>query len=231
MSLSLDVLKKTLPDKYKKQVNDELLSTILTTLNDPTLYEEFTEGFLSYLDVLQDGKYKITDYLNAVKYCTYKLMGNSNQDSYIKTFPDRYNRMLNNGMTAKDIGSFVSKYNKNELVNRIMAQSMIPSWIINQDKYQKAINIQYELMMDTNVSPKVRSDAANSLLIHLKPPEVKKVELDIGLKQNNELSQLQELMAQLASQQKSMIESGAVDAGYIAKTKLVVDGEYHEINE
>lgn len=158
-------------------------------------------------------------------------MGNSNQDSYIKTFPDRYNRMLNNGMTAKDIGSFVSKYNKNELVNRIMAQSMIPSWIINQDKYQKAINIQYELMMDTNVSPKVRSDAANSLLIHLKPPEVKKVELDIGLKQNNELSQLQELMAQLASQQKSMIESGAVDAGYIAKTKLVVDGEYHEINE
>lgn len=229
MSLTLEVLQKTLPDKYKRQVNQELLDTILTTLNDPTLYEEFAEGFLSYLDVLQDGKYKITDYLNAIKYCTYKLMGNTNQESYIKAFPDRYNRMLSNGMSAKEISSFVSKYNQNDLVNRIMAQSMIPTWILNQDKYQKAINIQYELMMDKDVSPKVRSDAANSLLIHLKPPEVKKVELDIGVKSNKEIDEMRTLLAELSAKQKNLIDNGIVSLSEVAKTKIV-EAEYEELD-
>lgn len=33
----------------------------------------------------------------------------------------------------------------------------------------------------------VRASGANSLLVHLKPPEVKKVELDIGVKANKEI--------------------------------------------
>lgn len=220
MSLSIDVLKRSLPDKYKNNVSQELLDTINDTISDPDLYETYRDNFLSYTSVLQDGRFKITDYLNAVKYCTQKLMGKSNIDAYIVTFPDRYQSMLNRGLSSKDMSSIISVYNKSKLVNNIMEQSLIPSWVINQDLYQKAINVQADLMMNAT-SEKVRSDAANSILIHLKPPETKKVELDIGLKQGNEIDQLRDVLTQLTSQQRQMIQAGVVTAVETAEYKLI----------
>ncbi|WP_395147155.1 hypothetical protein ACF3N0_00125 [Moraxella atlantae] len=220
MSLSIDVIKKSLPDKYKNSLNQELLDTINNTFNDPDLYETYRDNFLSYTSILNDGRFKITDYLNAVKYCTQKLMGKTNTDAYIITFPDRYQSMLNRGLSSKEMSSIISVYNKSKLVNGIMEQSLIPTWVINQDLYQKAINVQADLMM-TAVSEKVRSDAANSLLIHLKPPETKKVELDIGLKQGSEVDQLRDVLVQLASQQRQMIETGVTTATETAEYKLI----------
>lgn len=230
MSITIEVLKKALPDKYKRGINQELLDNINDTLSDPNHYEQYRDNFISYMSVLDDGKYKLQDYMNAVKYVTQKLMGNNNTDAYIKTFPDRYASMVNRGMTPKDISSFITAYNKNKLVNTIMEQSMIPSWIINQDLYQKAINVQAELMMTAN-SEKVRSDAANSLLIHLKPPEVKKVELDVGLKKNNEVEELRNVIAQLASQQQQHITTGLMTARETAEVKLIGQVIEHEPNE
>lgn len=227
MTITLEVLKKALPDKYKNIVNEELLTTINDTLNDPELLETYRDNFISYMNVLNDGRYKVTDYLNAVKYVTQKLMGNNSTDSYIKTFPDRYQNMLLKGLSSKDMSSIISVYNKSKLVNAIMEQSLIPSWIINQDLYQKAINTQADLMM-TAQSEKVRSDAANSLLIHLKPPETKKVELDIGLKKGNEIDQLREITVQLASQQRQMIANRVVSAKDVAEVKLLGQVIDHE---
>ena len=220
MSLSIDILRKSLPDKYKATVSQELLDTINDTLDDPDLFETYRDNFISYTSVLNDGRFKVTDYLNAVKYCTQKLMGKTNADAYMVTFPDRYQSMLNRGLSSKDMSSIISVYNKSKLVNNILEQSLIPSWVINQDLYQKAINIQADLMM-TASSEKVRSDAANSLLTHLKPPETKKVELDIGLKQGNEIDQLRDVLAQLTSQQRRMIQTGVVTATETAEYKLI----------
>lgn len=220
MTITTEVLKHSLPDKFKNSVNDELLTNINNTLSDPDLYETYRDNFLSYMSVLNDGRYKITDYLNAVKYCTQRLMGKSQIDSYIVTFPDRYNTMIQNGKSSKDISSIVTVYNKSKLVNAIMEQSLIPSYILNQDLYQKAINVQAELM-NTASSEKVRSDAANSLLTHLKPPETKKVELDIGLKHGNEVEQLRNVIAELAGKQRKFIEAGVVTAKETAEQRLI----------
>lgn len=220
MTITTEILKHSLPDKFKNSVNDELLNNINNTLSDPDLYETYRDNFLSYMSVLNDGRYKITDYLNAVKYCTQRLMGKSQIDSYIVTFPDRYNTMIQNGKSSKDISSIVTVYNKSKLVNAIMEQSLIPSYILNQDLYQKAINVQAELM-NTATSEKVRSDAANSLLTHLKPPETKKVELDIGLKQGSEVDSLRSIIAELAGERKRMIEAGVVSVKETAEAKLV----------
>lgn len=228
MTLSIDVLKKALPDKYKRGLSQEVLDNINQTLSDPDLHEVYRNNFMSYLTVLGDGKYKITDYLSAVKYCTHKLMGNSNIDSYIKTFPDRYGDMLTRGLSAKEISSIVSIYNKGKLVNTIMEQSIIPSWVINQDLHQKAINVLADLMMNAN-SEKVRADSANSLLVHLKPPEVKKVELDIGVKANKEIDDMKNLLAQLSAKQKSLIDNGVVSVADVAHTKIV-EAQYEELD-
>lgn len=227
MSLTTDVLSKALPNKYKHALSQESVDRINDILQHPELYETYKENFLTYSSVLQDGRYKIEDYLHAVKYCTHKLMGNSNTDSFIKTFPDRYQTMLSKGYSAKEISAHVAMYNKTKLVNAIMEQALIPSWIINQDLYQSAINVQADLMANAK-SEKVRSDAANSLLNHLRPPEVKKVELDVGLKKSDSIEQLKQITAELAAQQKRLIESGVTTARQVAQTKLITQVIDHE---
>lgn len=227
MALTVDVLKKSLPSKYKRNVNDDLLEHINTILDHPELYDDYRNNFLTYISVIQDGKYKLDDYLNAIKYCTHKLMGESNMDSFVKTFPNRYQSMIAKGYTAKEMSAHVAMYNKNKLVNTILEQSMIPTWVLNQDLYQKAINVQADLMLNA-MSEKVRSDAANSLLVHLKPPEVKKVELDVGIKQNDEIEALRNITAELAAQQRRMIEAGVITAKQNAETKLITKVYEHE---
>lgn len=227
MTLTVDVLKKSLPSKYKRNVNDDLLEHINTILDHPELYDDYRNNFLTYISVIQDGKYKLDDYLNAIKYCTHKLMGESNIDSFVKTFPNRYQSMIAKGYTAKEMSAHVAMYNKNKLVNTILEQSMIPTWVLNQDLYQKAINVQADLMLNA-MSEKVRSDAANSLLVHLKPPEVRKVELDVGIKQNDEIEALRNITAELASQQRRMIEAGVITAKQNAETKLITKAYDHE---
>lgn len=226
--LTTELLKKTLPEKYKRGISQDVIDNINLVLSDPDLHQEYRNNFMSYLTVLNDGKYKISDYLHAVKYCTHKLMGNSNIDSYIKTFPDRYAGMLKRGLSAKEISSIVAIYNRGKLVNSIMEQSIIPSWIINQDLHQKAINVLADLMMNAH-SEKVRADSANSLLVHLKPPEVKKVELDIGVKSNKELDDMRNILVELSAKQKALIDNGVVSVSDVAKTKIV-EAECEELD-
>lgn len=223
--LTTDVLARALPEKFKKSLNQELVDNINNTLADPDLQETLRENFLSYIDVLNDGRFKIQDYLNAIKYCTQKLMGNSNIDAYTKTFPDRYNDQLARGLSNKDISSIITVYNKSKLVNLIMEQSLVPSWILNQHLHQKAINVQAELMTSA-ASEKVRSDAANSLLTHLKPPEVSKIEIDVGMKDSDQLKELRDVTLKLAAQQRDLIQSGVMSAKQAAEQRVVTGVTY-----
>ncbi len=218
--LTTEQFKQVVPSQFKASVSQELIDQINKTLADPDMYETYRDNLLSYAHVMREGKFKMEDYINAIKYCSHKIMGGSNVDAYVKTFPDKYQAMLNAGKTAKDISSFVTSYNKNKLVNLILEQSMIPSWVLNQDMYQKALNVQAELMMTAN-SEKVRSDAANSILTHLKPPEVTKVELDIGLKKDSAMEDLKSTLTELALKQQQFIGAGVTQVKELAQQKLV----------
>ena len=225
MSLPLteEEFKKALPDKVKKSISADLINQINKTLSEPELYENFRDNLISYTKVMADGRFKITEYVNAVKYVSHKLMGCSHIDAYSKTFPDKIVRFNAQGVTPKDIASYVTAYNKSKLVNLIMEQTLVPSWVLNQDLYQKALNVQAELMVSAN-SEKVRSDAANSLLTHLKQPETQKVELNVGVREDSTISALRESTMALARQQRMMMEAGAMDAQEVAHSKLMIDG-------
>ena len=228
--LTVEQFKQALPDKVKKSISQELIDQINTTLSDPELYESYRDNLISYTKVMADGKFKIESYISAVKYVSHKLMGCTNIDAYIKTFPDKYSRFLAQGVAAKDIASYVTAYNKSKLVNLIFEQTLIPSYVLNQDLYQKALNVQAELMTTAN-SEKVRCEAANSLLTHLKMPEVKKVELDIGVKEDSSIAALRATTLELARQQRLMVESGAMNAQEVAHGKLVIEGDFVEISK
>ena len=218
--LTTEQFKQVVPSQFKACVSQELIDQINQTLADPDMYETYRDNLLGYAHVMKEGKFKMEDYINAIKYCSHKIMGASNIDAYVKTFPDKYQAMLSAGKNAKDISSFVTSYNKNKLVNLILEQSMIPSWVLNQDMYQKALNHQLHLMLNAN-SEKVQSDAANSLLTHLKPPEVTKVELDIGLKKDSAMDDLKQNLAELALMQKQFISAGVTQVKDLAQQKLV----------
>ena len=65
-----------------------------------------------------DAKFVVDqDYVNAVKYVSHKLMGCTNLDAYVKTFPVKYQGFLNQGVLSKDIASYITAYNKSKLVN------------------------------------------------------------------------------------------------------------------
>lgn len=226
--LSVEQFKQALPDKVRKSVNQELIDHINKTLSEPELYEAYRDNLVSYASVMKDGRFKVSSYIDAVKYVSHKLMGCTNIDAYSKTFPDKMQRFAAQGVSAKDIASYVSIYNKGQLVNLIYAQSLIPTHVLNQDLFQKALNVQADLMVNA-ASEKVRAEAANSLLTHLKPPEVKKVELDIGIKEDSSIKQLREATMELARQQRLAVESGASTAQDIAHSKVIVDVEAKEI--
>ena len=157
-------------------------------------------------------------------------MGCTNFESYIKTFPDRYQNFLNNNVPTKDIHCYVSAYNKNKLVNLIYEQTLVPTHVLNADVFQKAINVQADLMLNAK-SEKVRTDAANSLLNHLKRPEASKIELNVGLQEGGVISELREITSKLAAKQRQLIEGGSYSAQEIAHSKLTIDGESERVDE
>lgn len=225
--MTKDQFKEALPPAIRKNVNQELVDKVNATLSEPELYEQYRENLVSYSNVMKEGKFKISSYVDAVKYVSHKLMGRTNVDAYARTFPDKMQRFSTNGVSQKDISAYVSAYNKSKLVNLIYEQSLIPSWVLNQDMHQKALNIQFELAQSAN-SEKVRSDAANSILTHLKQPETQKVELDIGVKEDSSIQQLREATSALAQRQRAMIQDGGMDAQQVAHSEVVIDGESEE---
>lgn len=221
--LTVEQFQRALPDKIKRSITQELIDQVNLTLSDPDMYENYRDNLVSYGRVMADGRFKVSEYVNAVKYVSHKLLGCSNIDAYTKTFPDKYVRFLAQGVSSKDIASYVTAYNKSKLVNLIFEQTLVPHYVLNQDLYQKALNVQAELMVAAK-SEKVRSDAANSLLMHLKMPETQKVELEIGVREDSSIAALRASTLALVAQQRDMLRAGAMSARDMAESALVIEG-------
>ncbi len=225
--MTKEMFTKVLPKSIKPKLTTEMLAEINGVLLDPHLRENYRDNLLSYTSVMKDGKFKIRGYLDAVKYVSFKLLGSTNVEAYTKTFPHRFQRLVNEGADDKVISSYVAGYNKTQLVQKIFGQTLTPSHILNADMYQKALNQQAYLMMHAN-SEKVQTDAANSILNQLKMPETHKIELDIGIKEDKSIDELRAATLALAAQQRQMIESGAMGVKEVAHSKLILEHKADE---
>ncbi len=207
-TLTVQQFKQVLPVKMRKSINQKLIDKINLTMEHPETLNILRENILSYTHVLNNGRFKLSSYINAVKYCSFKFMGDTNRSAYIRTFPDKYNQFIKDGVSEKDISSYYTAYNKTKLVYMIMEQAMIPTAILNADMFQDALNVQHSLMYDSKVSPKVRSDAANSLLISLKQSEKVKFELDIGINKGTIIEEYEAAMLLMVKKQQELMAAG-----------------------
>ena len=220
--ITIETLRQALPRAHRHMATEEMVERFNQAATGE-MADQLRESFLGYMDVLQEGRFKLDDYLNAVKYVSYKVMGKSNRTAYSLVFPERFTRLMADPVLSQEIDSYVTAYNKGKLVNLILAQTMVPVHVLNQDYFQKALNVQMELAL-TAQSEMVRSQAANSVLTILKTPETAKVKIDVNVKHDNSIEALQEMMARVAQEQQALIERGA-PLKAITSAPLLIEGE------
>lgn len=204
--LSLEQVKSALPPGNRNNVTQDMVNQLNALSKDPEEARYIRENFISFSQVLMEGKFRLGDYVQAVMYVSHKVMGKTNIEAYKATFPDRYASMVNAGKAQKDIASMVTAYNKGVLVTKVMERAIIPTWILNQDMFQAALQTQFEIMTDTDINPRDRTAAANSLLTHLKKPDVHKSELKIDIAVNDGMAALEDNLRRMSLAQLNMIE-------------------------
>jgi len=228
--MTVDQLKAGVPKDSRRFVTQRVVDILnqLDADEGPEFAEVYKKRFISHSKILQSGNYNMEDYLNAIRFVSYQLLQHNDIDSYQLAFPDRYQRLLDqyvdlgpeSVIRSKKISSFVSEYKKNDLVANITEQALIAPRILNAPMYQEALNVQADLMMNAR-SETVRSNAADSILTHLKPPEKQEIELNIGLKENDAVAQLRKITQDLSEQQRIAIQSGASTSKDIAESRII----------
>lgn len=220
--LTLDMVARALPANLKNAATQTLVDTLNNVATDPEIAEAIRENFLSYTKVLTEGRFKADDYLNAVKFVSFKLMGYNSQESYFRTFPQRHQALVARGATPQEISAYVSMYAKNKLVNLILEQTLVPTWVLNQDLHQEGIN-KLASLMRTARSEFVQAQCATSLVTLLtKPKEVGPL-VNINVNENSGMNELKDTLVKLAQQQQDLIKRGVPTKDIAAQT--IVDAQ------
>ena len=216
-------IRAVVPKNLTRFISDDFLEEIDRVETNPEVADRIKENALSYANVLEgQNNIQIGKYIQAVIYASYKLVGHTTLQCYAKTFPDRYANLVSRGVPKEDIVKYGQGIERTKLFSKIMEQAIIPSWILNQDLFQKALNVQASLMM-TASSEKVRCDAANSILTHLaRPKEVPNIVINNNTSGSDALASLNAAMHDLAMNQQTRIINGEATQ-HIAKEAIVHD--------
>ena len=217
--LALESVKKLVPKSQRTLITQEFLDKLEASVKDSLVAEQFKENFVTYLNVLSKGKYKMEDYINAVKYVSFKLLGYSNINAYIATFPERYERLKAEGQTQ--IEAFVSMYNKNKLVMQIYEQTIVPSYVLNAPMHQQALNTLANMIMDDDVRGMTKVKACEAILQYTKQPDVVKGELTIGIEQSDTINDLREITENLADTYRVMLEKKGMRLKDVAEADII----------
>ncbi len=216
--IEVNDIKDLVPKSQRSMITGELVDKLNRWNEDPLLVESFKENIVSYIGVLRSGKYKLEDYMSAVRFVSYKLVGFNDVDAYQVTFPERYKKLEDSGLSRSKMSPYVSAYKKNKLVNAVFEQTIVPSHVLNAPLYQEALNELAYLMVNAK-SEVAKVQAATSILTHTKAPETHKIELDIGIAGNSALDDLNEQLEMAAKQQLDMLESGAINLKQLGALK------------
>lgn len=186
--------------------SQELVATLNSLESDGA--DLVRENWLTHANILREGTYSMDQYLAAIKYVTLKQMGHTNQQAYSIALSERYQDLVAKGYDDQRISSHVAAYHKGALIQKLLAQSTIPLYLLYQDEAHKAIATLVDVMTSEKSSQKTKAEAAGTLLTHVKRPEAAKIELDITHKQGDGMNELTIMMRDLAAKQLKAIEEG-----------------------
>ena len=223
--LTVEEIKEVVPKQHRSKVSQDFVDTINTMIKDPQMAEVYQKNIITYASVLQDGRFKLVDYFNAVLFVSYKMMGLSSMAAYQKVFPDKCKDMVARNVSAKDMQAYASTFNKNKLVTLIYEQTLIPDHIMYASVRHRAIAAQANLLNSQNEY--IVQKAADSLMNHLKAPENSKISIEMSTQDTGVISDLSSALNSLVRQQSQAISAGVLNAKEIAHS-TIIDGELDE---
>lgn len=162
----------------------------------------------------------LLEYAKAVLFNTYKTLGYSNVKAYCRVFPERLMRLEQEGKTQEDLRGYVSVYCKSRAVIDVETKRLLPVHIVFHDLFYNAIKTTADIMNDSDVSPKVRVEAANVILNYTKQPEIQKNQLQITIQDTDEITQLKEALNELSRTQRDKIIEGEATVVDVIDAKI-----------
>jgi hypothetical protein len=215
-----DILQKLVPRNIK--ITDEIVETINSVTENEEEARYFRENLLTYMVVLKDPStvgITFETYMNAVKFVTYKMIGDTNIDAYIKVFPDRYKRMKEQGKSENYIHAIVSTYASGSTVTKIIEKTVIPPSVSHRDLFYRTIEHLSGLAFGAR-SEAVQEKACKTLIETLKPNEESKIEIDMNVKESDDVVKRYDQALELASAKiLDMMKKGG-DVHKVANIKL-----------
>ena len=215
--VNLIELKEVVPKQHKSKITQPFVDDLNKMIADPQMAEVYSNNIITYSSVLQEGRFKLADYFNAVMFVSYKAMGMSSMAAYQKVFPTKCADMASRNVSTKDMAAYASTYNKTKLVTLIYEQTLIPDHIMYAGVRHKAIAAQAALLTSNNEH--IVQKAADSLMNHLKAPVEAKLNLDVTTTDSGVIADLASAVANLSNGQRGRIIEGSLstkDVSYAA---------------
>lgn len=217
--LSMEELRAALPPQFGGNITVATLNNINDTLEKSRIGADVKDHILGFADVLSEGKFKLSAYINAVHYASFKMMGYTNEKAYSKVFAKKHKEMVKAGKSKKHISGFVSSYNRGRLVQLVLAQTLTPNHIFYSDYFHKAVLRQAQLCNSSNEH--IAQKAADSIMARLAPPEDTKVKIDVGVNGIDFVEAMAKSNAEMVNNQLEAIKSGKVTAKEILATRIL----------
>ena len=211
--LSIEFLKEKFPAKANT-ITTEVVDLINQANNDPEFNgNEFVNSMITYQSVMLKNSASISEFIKALKFCAYLEATDDNYtQAYIKARGDEQfviDRM-NKPTTSpeyKMLTNAASRYRKSPIVIDLLIQTSMPENLLFRSARLSAFNVLFT-EMTTAMYSKDRITAADKLLVHTTAPETKKIELDIGNKQDNIIDKYMNMINDLVRTQKEKISAG-----------------------
>lgn len=217
----------------KLDVSEVEVNRINALASDEELQEAFKENIVSFSSVLAgNNSNSITDYVNAVTYTSWVLLGKSQLEAWGKVFPDRMQRLQALGKNTREMSNHASAYTRTKLVVKIMQQTLTPSYIYNASLFQKTLTNMYDIAMNEDSLDKDRIAAGAEVLKHTAIPEG--FDLDKGVVTDKSASLIEKLadtVSKMADTQRTLITDGVLTPNQVANTPLYEVVEEAEVVE
>ena len=211
--LSIEEARSFVPRNFRSQITEKFLDQMEQAIGNDEQARHVRENFITYSKVLQDcdPNVNILDYLNAVRFITFKIMGYSAEESWKRVFPHKVEKLLREG-NEKHINKYANIYNKSQIVNKIYSQTMIPSYILHHEEYEKMISTLNDMIYSGELRGMAKVKAVEIFLSNTKPPEVAKAELQVSIQQSDTITDLRDATDKFARAMRLAIEEGKTTA-------------------
>ena len=233
--VTIEELQKKFPKK-KNSITQKAVDVINATLTDPEFDSRlFVQDMLTYENVMHSTSLSMEEYVDAIRFCAYlQSTPDGVMEAYKRTFSHResVSSRWNATPGTKDysyLTSAASRYKDTPAVVKIMTQAMVPMHLLFAGLRYQAVNVLATEMTTAQYS-RDRISAAKELLLAVKPPDNIKIDLDIGVKENNAIEQLNAQLATMASNSLVHLQAGTTDLNKLGSMRVVEDIEEVEVS-